>query len=130
MIGQKVLQSRIKQLLENNCFPRFSIFVGPKGSGKKTFVSEVVQTLTDGLYVESGIKVDDIRDIIEVIKTNNNLSDSLNRRNWELIGSDLQKLQDLIDLLEKSTKDKKKDDNSISEESSIITEKPINTIIE
>ena len=65
MIGQRNLQSQISQLIENNTFPRFSIFVGPKGSGKRTFVHEVViKGITDGLYEECGIKVDEIRELI------------------------------------------------------------------
>lgn len=65
MIGQYNLQSQIKQFIENGSFPRFSIFVGPKGSGKKTFVREVViKEVTDGLYEECGIKVDDVRNLI------------------------------------------------------------------
>ena len=64
MIGQKYLKRYVKTLIDEGNFPRFSIFVGPKGSGKKTFVHEVIQDLTDGLYVESGIKVDDVREII------------------------------------------------------------------
>ena len=64
MIGQCNLQSRIEQLIENGTFPRFSIFVGPKGSGKKTFVRELINSLTDGLYEECGIKVDYVRNLI------------------------------------------------------------------
>ena len=65
MIGQHNLQSRIGQLIEDNTFPRFSIFVGPNGSGKKTFVHEVlIKEITDGLYEECGIKVDDVRNLI------------------------------------------------------------------
>jgi len=65
MIGQQQLSNRIQQLIENGTFPRFSIFVGPKGSGKKTFIREVViKNVTDGLYEECGIKVDDVRNLI------------------------------------------------------------------
>ena len=65
MIGQSNLQSRIKQSIDNGTFPRFSIFVGPKGSGKKTFVREVIiKEITEGLYEECGIKVDDVRSLI------------------------------------------------------------------
>ena len=64
MIGQANLQSRIDKLIENRTFPRFSIFVGPKGSGKKTFVRELINSVTDGLYEECGIKVDDVRNLI------------------------------------------------------------------
>ena len=65
MIGQTNLQGQILQLINDDTFPRFSIFVGPKGSGKKIFVREfVIHELTDGLYEECGIKVDDVRELI------------------------------------------------------------------
>ena len=64
MIGQNNLQSRIEHLINTDGLPRFSIFVGPKGSGKKTFVRELINSVTDGLYEECGIKVDDIRNLI------------------------------------------------------------------
>ena len=64
MIGQRNLQSRIEQLINTDGLPRFSIFVGPKGSGKKTFVRKLINSLTDGLYEECGIKVDDVRNLI------------------------------------------------------------------
>lgn len=64
MIGQKYLKRYVKTLIEEGNFPRFSIFVGSKGSGRKTFVNEIIRDLTDGIYVESGIKVDDVRELI------------------------------------------------------------------
>lgn len=64
MIGQTQLQSRIGRLIENGTFPRFSIFVGPRGCGKKTFIREVINDLTNGFFVEVGIRVDDIRELI------------------------------------------------------------------
>lgn len=71
MIGQANLQSRVEQLINNNTFPRFSIFVGPKGSGKKTFAKYVVSYMQDtesaGSYTYgfllSDVKVDTIRTI-------------------------------------------------------------------
>ncbi len=77
MIGQKQLQSRIEKLIESGTFPRFSIFVGPRGSGKKTFVKEIVRfmysyDLKEGAdysditgIVPPDIKVDTIRRIID-----------------------------------------------------------------
>lgn len=65
MIGQTQLQSRIWKLVNDNKFPRFSIFVGPRGSGKKTFCRELIKSITDGLYEECGIKVDEIRQLID-----------------------------------------------------------------
>lgn len=44
---------------------------------------------------------DDIEGLIEeIIKTNNNLNDSTNVNNWELMGKDIEKLQELITKLE------------------------------
>lgn len=62
MIGQRNLQSRIEQLIENDTFPRFSIFVGPKGSGKKTLLLEMFE----GIYLEDN-KVDSVRKMIEMV---------------------------------------------------------------
>lgn len=62
MIGQHNLQSRIEQLIENGTFPRFSIFVGPKGSGKKTLLLEMFE----GIYLEDN-KVDSARKMIEIV---------------------------------------------------------------
>lgn len=62
MIGQCNLQSRINHLIEENSFPRFSIFVGPKGSGKKTLLLEMFE----GIYLEDN-KVDSVRNMIELV---------------------------------------------------------------
>ena len=62
MIGQHQLQSQINQLIEENSFPRFSIFVGPKGSGKKTLLLEMFE----GIYLEDN-KVDSVRRMIELV---------------------------------------------------------------
>ena len=62
MIGQHNLQSRIEQLIENGTFPRFSIFVGPKGSGKKTLLLEMFE----GIYLEDN-KVESVRKMIDMV---------------------------------------------------------------
>ena len=62
MIGQCNLQSRIEQLIENGTFPRFSIFVGPKGSGKKTLLLEMFE----GIYLEDN-KVESVRKMIDMV---------------------------------------------------------------
>lgn len=64
MVGQQSLHDRIEHLVFANKFPRFSIFVGAKGSGKKTFVRELFGNLPNALYCECGIKVDDVREVI------------------------------------------------------------------
>ena len=72
MIGQRNLQSRIEQLIKNHTFPRFSILVGPKGSGKKTLVHEIghmfnawrVSSDYVDVYRLPDVKIDTIRDMI------------------------------------------------------------------
>ena len=61
MIGQHNLQSRIEYLIVNNEFPRFSIFVGPKGSGKKTLVNWIYQRFGSGILSNIGTSVDSVR---------------------------------------------------------------------
>jgi DNA polymerase III delta prime subunit len=61
MIGQKYLKRYVKTLIDEGNFPRFSIFVGPKGSGKKTFLKEYFE----GIYPENN-GVDSIRKIIDM----------------------------------------------------------------
>ena len=61
MIGQKYLKKYVNTLLDEDNFPRFSIFVGPKGSGKKRFLREYFE----GIYPEDN-KVDSIRKIIDM----------------------------------------------------------------
>ena len=61
MIGQKYLKKYVQTLIDEDSFPRFSIFVGPKGSGKKRFMREYF----DGIYPEDN-KVDSIRKIIDM----------------------------------------------------------------
>ena len=72
MIGQHNLQSRIEQLIKNHTFPRFSIFVGPKGSGKKTFAHELENLFNNwrvssdhvNVYELPDVKIDTIREMI------------------------------------------------------------------
>lgn len=61
MIGQKYLKKYVQTLIDEGNFPRFSIFVGPSGSGKKRFMREYF----DGIYPEDN-KVDSIRKIIDM----------------------------------------------------------------
>ena len=61
MIGQKYLKKYVQTLIDEDNFPRFSIFVGPKGSGRKRFLREYFE----GIYPEDN-KVDSIRKIIDM----------------------------------------------------------------
>ena len=64
MIGQKYLKKYVKTLIEEDNFPRFSIFVGPSGSGKKTFVPEIAGQLLANYVKVFDTKVDTIREVI------------------------------------------------------------------
>ena len=68
---------------------------------------------------------DDIDGLIDaIVKANKNLSESINNKDWELMGSDIKKLQGLIDSLEteKAKEDKKKSDikNEVNEVNNVI----------
>lgn len=63
MIGQKALRERIATLISDNNFPRFSIFVGEQGSGRKTLISTFVKHI--GLCQMCDVGVDTVRDVIE-----------------------------------------------------------------
>ena len=61
MIGQTKLQSQIGETLDR--FPRFSIFIGDKGSGRKTIIRQALKDL--GTIQECAIDVDSVREVIE-----------------------------------------------------------------
>lgn len=64
MIGQQHLQSQIEQMIENGTFPRFSIIVGPRGSGKKTLAHLIYQKFGTGIFSNIGTSVDAVRQCI------------------------------------------------------------------
>lgn len=101
-------------------------------SGNKVAIGD---TLTEGLEnllskyaVDIEVEnTDDIEGLIEaIIKANKNLTDSNNNNDWEMMGKDVKKLQDLITSLEKvkEEEDKKKEE---LEKEIINTENTINT---
>ena len=63
MIGQKNLSAALNNHIDNG-FPRFTIFVGPEGSGKKEIAKYIGNKLgyTTAYY---GIGVDDVRQMID-----------------------------------------------------------------
>ena len=63
MIGQKNLQTTIKELIDNESFPRFTILVGQEGSGKK-LMSHKIAALLNAPCAVINITVDDVRDMI------------------------------------------------------------------
>lgn len=64
MIGQTKLQAQVGDLLFRGKFPRFSIFIGDKGSGRKTFIKQTLGG-SMGTYQECAIDVESVREVIE-----------------------------------------------------------------
>lgn len=64
MVGQEKLKSHIRDLIENDKFPRFVILAGLRGSGKKLMTQYIAEQLTATRY-EAPISVDGIRTMID-----------------------------------------------------------------
>jgi len=75
-------------------------------SGNKIAIGDTLEKALASLVSQYAVNIeventDDIDGLIEtIIKANNNLKNSNNTDDWELIGKDIQKLQELIDKLE------------------------------
>jgi len=65
MVGQLELLNKIGGQVERDRFPRFSILIGEKGSGKKELAKSIAQMSGRAAWVAPDIKVDTIRNIIE-----------------------------------------------------------------
>lgn len=65
MVGQLELLNKIGGQVERDRFPRFSILVGEKGSGKKELAKNIAQMSGHAAWIAPDIKVDTIRNIIE-----------------------------------------------------------------
>ena len=92
-------------------------------SGNKMAIGNNLEESLENLVSQEATSIDintteDLNGIIEsIIKANKNLSNSMNSKNWELIGSDINALQGLIDTLEvqhKKDKEKNKADTNIN----------------
>ena len=97
-------------------------------SGNKMAIGNNLEESLENLVSQEATSFDintteDLNGIIEsIIKANKNLSNSMNSKNWELIGSDINALQGLIDTLEvqhKKDKEKNKADTNINNNTSI-----------
>lgn len=64
MIGQKYLLKYIEELVQKG-FPRFVIVTGQKGQGKTEVIKYISRSL-DIPFCDVGIKIDDIREMIEM----------------------------------------------------------------
>ena len=99
-------------------------------SGNKLAIGDNLDQAIENLLTNetSNIEIentDDLNGLIDaVVKANKNLKESTNGKDWELMGSDIKKLQSLIDSLEKEKS--KVDQEKIKNESNIEENNNIN----
>ena len=87
-------------------------------SGNKLAIGDDIKEALRNLLSQSAVDIeldntDDIEGLVDaIIKANNNLKESTSSKNWEMMGSDIQRLQELIDSLEvlKTEEDKNEED--------------------
>ena len=100
-------------------------------SGNKVAIGNNLQEAIQSLISKSATKIelnstDDIDGLINsIIKANDNLSESLESNNWEIMGTDIQKLQSLINTLKKKTNDEKKSENNTVVEENVVSNETV-----
>ena len=109
-------------------------------SGNKVAIGDNLNKALSNLLSQYAVDIeventDDLEGLIEaIIKANNNLTESNNNNDWEMMGKDVKKLQDLITSLEqlKEEEDKKKENtenNQSNVNNEIVEENTTNTIV-
>ena len=83
-------------------------------SGNKVAIGNTLEKALVNLLSQEAVSIkietDNIDDLIEeIIKANNNLTESNKSNDWSLIGQDIEKLQSLINQLEKLNEEAKKE---------------------
>lgn len=83
-------------------------------SGNKVAIGDTLAKALENLLSTYAVDIeventDDIEGLVEaIIKANKNLTDSSNNNDWEMIGKDIKRLQDLITSLEKVKEEEEK----------------------
>ena len=93
-------------------------------SGNKVAIGDNIEKALENLLSKYAVDIEienteDLEGLIEsIIKSNKNLTESSNNKDWEMMGKDIKKLQELITSLEKlkSEEDKKKASSEIMED--------------
>ncbi len=107
-------------------------------SGNKLTIGNNLQEALEQLISQSAVSIDvntteDLYGILDsIIKANGNLSESLKSNNWELMGSDIQKLQELINSLERQLEEEKKEKKNTTNEignNTVVEENVVNNIL-
>ena len=83
-------------------------------SGTKVAIGDNLENALNKLLSQSAVNLEvnnteDIEGLIDtIIKANNNLTDSNSRNDWEMMGSDIKTLQELIERLDKMRQENNK----------------------
>lgn len=64
MVGQKINMEFLQTCIDNDCFPRFIIITGEKGSGKKTLANYIAKHLLKAFEIYPGNGVEAVREAI------------------------------------------------------------------
>lgn len=105
-------------------------------SGNKVAIGDSFEDALRNLLSKeaSNIEVENTEDIAglidSIIKANQNLSESLNNKDWELMGSDIKKLQSLIDSLEEERDKEEKKKKELEKENNVGFDSSLNEIVE
>ena len=97
-------------------------------SGNKVAIGDNLKEALENLASQYATSIEtytteDIDGLIQsIIKSNNNLEASMKSNDWELIGTDINKLQELIGLLEKQVQEENENDNNEVTEENIVQE--------
>ena len=87
-------------------------------SGNKLTIGNNLQEAIENLISQYAVNIDletteDLDGLLDsIIKANGNLTESLKSSNWELMGSDIKKLQELINTLEKQLEEDRKENTT------------------
>ena len=103
-------------------------------SGTKVAIGDNLEKALTNLVSQSAVNIEvnnteDINGMIEaIINANKNLTESNNRNDWEMIGSDIKNLQSLIESLEKMVKEQEKNTDKIESTNTVSQSSIINSI--
>ena len=92
-------------------------------SGSKLAIGNTLEEALEDLVSQYAVNIeventDTIEDLIEsIIKANSNLKESSDTNDWEMMGKDIKKLQELIDKLEELNEQEKEESEELENES-------------
>ncbi len=102
-------------------------------SGNKVAIGNDLKTALENLLSQYAVDIevedtDDIEGVLEeIIKANNNLKQSNSNNDWEMMGKDVKKLQELIGTLEKLKEEEEKKEKEEGTTNTVETETNTNT---